>query len=219
KSTKLLAATIYGGPVIVGSTDPDAAWRTLDAKSAHVDWCAIDWADADGKFVLAFKHESGGLLLLSRDGGKSFSEVGKGYGLGAWVFDDQTAVVALAKSKEKPQGGIVRTTDGGRTFTPVGDYATVSLPKPHGDALYWLVEGALLKGTEKGAKWSKVADVKGARYGPVFGKDEKYLLVLTTAGVIESTDGGATWSEPLALPKELKGITPLTWLEYDPKNE
>jgi photosystem II stability/assembly factor-like uncharacterized protein len=216
---RLLVATVYGGPVVLGTTDPDTPWSAVDKKCQHVDWCAIDWSDPSMKFALAFKHESGGLLLLSRDGGKSFNEAGKGHGLGAWVFDADTAVVALAKSKDKPKGGIVRTTDGGKTFTPVAEYATVALPKPQGDVLYWLAEGALLKGTEKGAKWEKVSDVKDARYGPIFGKDAKHMFVLTTAGVVESTDGGATWSKPIAVPKELKGVSMLTWLEYDPKND
>jgi hypothetical protein len=35
-------------------------------------------------------------------------------------------------------------------------------------------------------------------------------------GVIESTDGGATWSKPLAPPKGLGGVAGLTWLDYDP---
>jgi hypothetical protein len=37
--------------------------------------------------------------------------------------------------------------------------------------------------------------------------------------VIESTDSGATWTKPIAVPKELKGVSALTWLEYDPKND
>lgn len=216
---RILMATVYGGPVVVGTTDPMTTWNAMDKKCGHVDWCAIDWSDPAMKFVLAFKHESGGLLLLSRDGGKSFSDIGKGYGLGAWIFDADTAVASIAKSKEKPKGGIVRTTDGGKTFLPVAEYAPVSLPKPQSDALYWLVEGALLKGTDKGAKWEKVSEVKNARYGPIFGKDAKQLFVLTTAGVLESTDGGATWGKPIPVPKELKGVSALTWLEYDPKND
>ena len=219
KTKQFLMANVYGGPVVVGSTDPDGAWRAMDKKSVHVDWCAADWTDPEMKFVLAFKHEAGGLLLLSRDGGKSFTEGSKGHGLGAWAFDADTAVVALAKSKEKPKGGIVRTADGGKTFAPAAEYAPVALPKLQGDALYWLVEGALVKGTEKGAKWEKVSDVKDARYGPVFGTDAKHLFVLTAAGVVESADAGATWSKPLAVPKELKGVSALTWLEYDPKND
>ena len=219
KTKRILMATVYGGPVLVGSTDPAEPWWAADKKCQHIDWCAIDWTDPDMKFALAFKHEAGGLLLRSRDGGKSFDEIGKGHGLGAWVFDADTAVVALAKSKDKQTGGILRTTDGGKTFAPVAEHVAVSLPKPQGDAVYWLVEGALLKGTEKGAKWEKVSAVKDARYGPIFGKDAKTLFVLTTAGVIESTDGGVTWTKPLAVPKELKGVSTLTWLEYDPKND
>lgn len=220
KTKKFLLATVYGGPVLVGSTDADKPFAPMDKKSVHVDWCAVDWTDKELKLAVAFKHEAGGLLLLSRDGGKTFAEGNKGYGLGAWVFDADTAVVALAKSKDNPKGGFVRTTDGGKTFAPVGDEGVaVSLPKLHGDAVYWLTETALLKGTEKGAKWEKVSDVKGGRYGPVFGKDAKHVFVLTSAGVIESTDAGKTWGAPVAVPKELKGVSALTWLDYDPKND
>ncbi len=219
KTNRFVLATVYGGPVILGSTDPERAWRKVDKACGHVDWYAADWTDPEMKFAVAFKHEAGGLLLLTRDGGKSFTETAKGYGLGAWVFDADTAVVALAKSKDKPKGGLVRTADGGRTFSQVAESVAVCLPKPQGDALYWLCEGALLKGTEKGAKWEKVCDVKDARYGPIFGKDPKHLFVLTSGGVIESTDGGLTWLKPAALPKELKGVSALTWLEYDPKND
>ena len=36
---------------------------------------------------------------------------------------------------------------------------------------------------------------------------------------LASGDGGATWSAPLALPKEMKGVSPLTWIEYDPRHD
>ena len=91
-----------------------------------------------------------------------------------------------------------------------------TLPKWRDGALYWLTDGGLIRTTDAGKTWEKVGDVKDARYGPIFGKDAKQMFVLTTAGVIESTDGGATWSKPVPLPKELKGWSPLTWLDYDP---
>jgi hypothetical protein len=130
KTKRLLLPTVYGGPIALGSAD-GGDWRILDKASSHVDWCAADWTDPELKFLLALKHESGGLLLRSRDGGKSFAEVGKGYGP-AWVFDAGTAVVALARSKDRPKGGIVRTTDGGKTFQPAGDYLAPWLPRWHG---------------------------------------------------------------------------------------
>jgi hypothetical protein len=216
-SKRFLLPTVYGGPIVVGATDTNE-WRTLDKASMHVDWCAADWTDPGMKFLLALKHESGGLLLLSRDGGKSFSDAGKGHGP-AWVFDADTAVVALTKTKERPKGSLVRTTDGGKTFVPAGDYAPTALPRWHGGALYWLADGALIKTTDKAATWTKVGAVKDGRFGPVSGKSEKQLFALTGAGAVESGDGGATWSAPIALPKELKGVSALTWLEYDPTGD
>ena len=53
----------------------------------------------------------------------------------------------------------------------------------------------------------------------MFGKDAKHLFVLTGAGVVESTDGGATWAKAVAVPKDLKGVSALTWLDYDPVND
>ncbi|MCI0680624.1 MAG: hypothetical protein L0Y71_00855 [Gemmataceae bacterium] len=217
KSQRLIFPKVYGGPIAVGST-ASADTKLMHAKSAHVDWCAVDWTDPDMKFVLALKHESGGLLLVSRDGGKTFTETGKGYGP-AWVFDADTAVVALDKTKDRPKGGIVRTADGGKTFEPAGTQTPVALPRWRDGTLYWLVSGALVKSTDKGTSWTKVCDVKDGRYGPVFGKHEKHLFVLTGAGVIASADLGQSWSKPVALPKALKGISALTWLDYDPRGD
>jgi hypothetical protein len=223
KGSQMVTALVYGSPIAV-STDRAATWKYLDKKSSHIDWCAVDWTDQDLKFILALKHEAGGLLLASRDGGKSFVEVGKGYGPG-WVFDGQTAVVATVPSKERPKPNLMRTTDGGKTFKPCGAYSPVgrnsaqTLPRWHAGALYWLVDGGLIVTTDKGQTWKKVGEVKDAQYGPVFGKDAKHLFVLTKAGVVESTDGGATWSRPLAPPQAMKGIGGLSWLEYDPQSD
>jgi hypothetical protein len=217
KSRRLLMALVYGAPVGV-SPDGGESWSQMDAKSSHVDWAVADWTDPALKFVLALKHESGGQLLGSHDGGKTFVEVGKGYGP-AWIFDDKTAVVGETRSKDRPHPRLMRTTDGAKTFEPVGDYTATALPKWRDETLYWLVDGSLITTTDQGKTWSKVSDVKDGAYGPVFGKDAKQMFVLTKTGIVESTDGGSTWSKPIALPKELKGTSPLTWIDYDPKND
>jgi photosystem II stability/assembly factor-like uncharacterized protein len=221
KSKAIASALVYGSPIVIspeGEGEGDGAWVAMDKKSSHVDWFALDWTDPDRKFVLALKHESGGLLLASRDGGKTFDEVGKGYGP-AWVFDGRTAVVAEMKSKDRPKPGLLRTTDGAKTFKPCAEWSATALPKWHGNDLYWLVDGALIVTKDKGETWEKRCDLKGGRVGPIFGKDAKHLLVLTGSEIVESTDGGASWPTKIALPKDLKGVSALTWLDYDPVHD
>jgi hypothetical protein len=214
---RLLLALVYGSPPGV-SGDSGASWKFMDNKASHVDWCVVDWTDPNAAFVLALKHESGGLLIASHDGGKSFTDVGKGYGP-AWVFDDKTAVVAQMKTKEQPKPHLLRTTDGGKSFQEVGNYTATALPKWRDGTLYWVVDGALLATTDQGQSWKKLSDLKDGRYGPIFGKDGRQLFVLTKDGIVESTDGGASLGKPIALPKELKGVSPLTWIDYDAKND
>jgi hypothetical protein len=214
KGKRLVCATVYGAPVAFCSTD-GGKWKFLNERSNHVDWCAVDWSNADSKFMLALKHESGGLLIVSRDGGKTFADVGKGHGP-AWVFDARTAVVAELKTKDRPKPGLLRTSDAGKTFTPCGSYHAVALPKWHAGTLYWLAGDDLLATTDKGKTWKKLGTVKGGRYGPIFGKDGKHLFVLANAGIVESRDGGASWSRPIALPDDLKRVEALSWMDYDP---
>jgi photosystem II stability/assembly factor-like uncharacterized protein len=219
----MVTALVYGAPVAI-STDRAATWKYLNNKSSHIDWCAVDWTDPDMKFVLVLKHESGGLLLVSTDGGKSFSEAGKGYGPG-WVFDGRTAVVATVRRGEMPRPQLMRTTDGGKTFQPSSDHSPVgrnsaqALPRWHAGTLYWLVEGGLIATSDRGETWKKLGAIKDGQYGPVFGREARQMFVLTKAGVIESTDGGATWSKPLPPPGAMNGTGGLTWLEYDPTND
>jgi photosystem II stability/assembly factor-like uncharacterized protein len=217
KGKRTVIATVYGAPIGL-RTQGEEKWTFLNNKCTHVDWCAVDWTDPDMKFILALKHESGGLLLASRDGGKSFDELGKGFGP-AWIFDGKTAVVAELKTKDKPKPGILRTTDAGKTWKPCSEASAQALPKWRDGVLYWLVEGGLLSSTDKGEKWERICDLKDGRYGPIFGKDAKQMFVLTNAGIIETTDGGKTWSKPIAIPKEMKGVSPLTWMEYDPQGD
>jgi hypothetical protein len=170
------------------------------------------------KFILTLKHEADGLLLVSHDAGKSFDEVGKGYGP-AWIFDAKTAVVAEMKSKPNPKPRLMRTTDAGKTFEPCGDFHAKALPRWQKEILYWVVEGALIVTKDQGKSWTKVNDLKDGRCGPVFGKNADHLFVLTQAGIVESTDAGKTWSKAIPAPKEMKGIDLLSWIDYDPKSD
>jgi photosystem II stability/assembly factor-like uncharacterized protein len=214
---RLVTALVYGAPILV-SPDHGETWTALDKKSTHVDWCAVDWSDKDLKFILTLKHEANGLLLVSHDGGKSFTEVGKEYGP-AWIFDKQTAVVAQMKSKNIAKPGLLRSTDGGKTFRPCGDYHAKALPRWHNNELYWVVEGALIKTGDQGKSWAKLSDLKGGLFGPIAGKTADHVFVLTTAGIVESSDGGKSWSKVIPAPKDMKSVANLAWMEYDPTRD
>jgi photosystem II stability/assembly factor-like uncharacterized protein len=223
----MLTALVYGAPA--STCDDGLTWKPLNEKAAHVDWCAVDWTDAERKFVLALKHESGGKLILSRDGGRSFVEVGDGYGPG-WVFDATTAVVARtttvapAATNDVSKGVLARTQDAGVTwntcgdFRPVGNGSAQALPRWHNGTLFWLVEGALISSNDAGKNWKTVCEIQRGFYGPVFGKSKEHLFVLTGDGVVESTDGGSSWYKAIPVPPELNGAG-LTWLDYDPKGD
>jgi photosystem II stability/assembly factor-like uncharacterized protein len=214
---RLVCTIIQGSPIIV-SPAFGATWKALGNKSTGVDWCAVDWTDKDMKFILTLKHESGDLLLVSRDGGKQFEELGKGYGP-AWIFDGQTAVVAQAKNKANPKPVLLRTTDAAQTFQPCGEFHAKALPRWHKDTLYWVVEGALISTKDEGQSWTKISGLKDGRFGPIFGKNPEHLFVLTGAGIVESTDGGKSWGKAIAAPKEMKGTGGLSWMDYDPTRD
>ena len=74
------------------------------------------------------------------------------------------------------------------------------LPRWRDGTLYWVVDGALIASTDKGESWKKLGDLKDGRFGPIFGKDGKHLFVLTGAGIVESMDGGQSWSKAIAPP-------------------
>ncbi len=210
-------ATVYGGPVLVGSPDVDPPFRAMDKKSGHLDWCAVDWTDPDMKFALAFKHEAGGLLLLSRDAGKTFTEGDKGLRVGGVGVRSADGRGRACERKGTPKGGIVRTTDGGKTFTP---WAKAPPCRCRGGRARGCTGS--LKGAPEGDEKARSGEGRGrgrtGRYGPVFGKDAKQMFILTTSGVIESADAGGLGA-PVAVPKELKGVSALTWLDYDPKSD
>ena len=214
---RLVSTLVYGAPIVV-SFDRGETIKALDKKTTHLDWCAVDWSDPEMKFIFTLKHEAADTLLVSHDAGKSFQEVGKGFGP-AWIFDAKTAVLAKAKSKTNPKPGLVRTTDAGKTFEPCGEYFTKALPRWFDNRLYWVVDGAVIATADQGKSWTKISDLKDGRFGPIFGKSADHLFVLTGAGIVESSDGGKSWSKPILAPKEMKGLGGLAWMEYDPVHD
>src|SRR5262245_39342435 len=105
---RLMCFMIYGGSA--GTADGGQTWTA--SKTSHLDFGGVDWSET-GKCYLALRHESGGLLTLSTDGGQTWQDLQKGFkSLG--LFTGKVLVASRGK-------GIERSSDGGATWAQVSE--------------------------------------------------------------------------------------------------
>ncbi len=188
RGQRLMCFMIYGN--CAGTTDGGKSWAKW--KTNHLDFGAVDW-EGSGKAMLGLRHEKGGMLTLSTDGGATWTDIQGGFkSLG--LFDTQTLVASKGD-------GILRSTDSGATWTKVSEY------KPSGFVVrvfkgvgYWTSDNGLLVSRDKGATWNLLGGAVNAFHGPYFGKDETHLVVVGKNGFMESTDSGKTWKQVAPLP-------------------
>jgi photosystem II stability/assembly factor-like uncharacterized protein len=180
--------------------DNGKTWTDCKDKSRGFDNAAVDWSQETPKTIFAVRHEAGGLALVSQDAGKTYKEIGadcknfKNVG----VFGEQIFVA----TKEK-QPGILRSTDAGATWTKVSDLSPSGLvARVFNGVGYWTSAQGLLVSKDKGVTWAVQGSPVAAGAGPYFGKDEKNIVVVTKAGLTETTDGGQSWTVAAPLPSQ-----------------
>ena len=150
---------IYGSSGI--TRDGGRTW--IKFKTSHLDFGAVDWADT-GQRLLAIRHESGGMLTTTNDGGATWQDVGKGFS-GCGVIDHQTFVATKLK-----EPGVFRSTDAGMTWSSVSSESpSAAVPVVFNGAAYWATGKGLLVSRDKGATWSALGAPVDAAYGPFFG--------------------------------------------------
>jgi photosystem II stability/assembly factor-like uncharacterized protein len=187
---RLFCFMIYGSSAL--TTDGGQTW--MKSKASHFDFGAVDWEDT-GKRLLALRHESGGVLATSADGGASWQDLGKGYS-GCGVFDRQTFVATREK-----EAGIFRSVDAGATWTQVATHTpAAAAPVVFQKTGYWCTGKGILVSRDKGATWSWLGTPVEAMYGPFFGRDERHFVVVGKSGFQETKDGGQTWQLAAPLP-------------------
>jgi photosystem II stability/assembly factor-like uncharacterized protein len=195
----------------------------------------VDWTVDQPQTIFAARHESGGEMYISTDGGKSWTMTEKdpkNYALG--VVDSNTLLASKGE-------GLLRSTDLGKTWAKVSEYTPTSrvmqtlggvhyfFAKPPPDPAVPVdpkkkpvVPSSLLVSRDKGATWAVQGTPTDAAWGPYFGKDEKHVVTLGRKGAItESTDGGATWKEIAQVPKGFDTNNPgwFTNVAYDPTSD
>jgi hypothetical protein len=146
--------------------DGGQIWQAMASVGRNWDFAAVDWSTPDVKNIIAGLHESGGQVLTSVDGGKSWKklfkdkEFDKSGGLG--IFDARTLVYTQ-------QGkGIQRSTDGGETWTKVSDLEPIGrVAQVLKGTAYWLGREGLLVSKDRGATWTVQGKPVAATIGPM----------------------------------------------------
>jgi hypothetical protein len=176
------------------STDGGATWQifapvnfppgTVKGDLIFDTVCAVDWKSSA---VLADHRRR---LYYSPNAGKDWQMLARGDDWGAHgvgVLDAQVLVVSEYKTE--------RSEDGGKTWTKVSDLAGAGPVQCFkGTAYWWSNKGEIITSKDTGKTWTPLASTpKNPKRGPYFGKDEKHIVVMTTDGFSETTDGGQTW--------------------------
>ncbi|MCY2965293.1 MAG: hypothetical protein NT069_16950 [Planctomycetota bacterium] len=204
------------------SGDSGKIWNAFTDVGRNWDYAAVDWSTDKVTTIFAALHESGGKVLLSRDGGKSWNklfedaEFDKSGGLG--IFDAKTLVYT-----QKGQG-IQRSIDAGQTWTkidhhePVGRVVRVSKGKG-----YWLAKEGLLVSTDQGATWSVQGTAVDASIGPYLDpRNQQRIVVAGGKGIFWTEDGGESWKKVADLPAGFEKLPKAGWftnVAWDPVHD
>jgi hypothetical protein len=217
---KRLACFMLDGKCAI-TPDGGKTWQAMTDLGRNWDYAAVDWSGEKVLNILGERHEVGGEVYLSNDGGKTwkllwkdakFDRVG---GLG--IFDAKTLVRAW------PGKGIERSTDAGDSWAKVSDLQPNGrVAKINKAVAYWLCADGLLVSRDKGLTWEKAGTTCPGTIGPMFDpKDEKHMSVVGPQGISETADGGATWTLVATLPPHSDIPKPGGWFTnvgWDPGN-
>lgn len=179
--------------------DGGKTWRPIKNVNRGYDWAAVDWSQTPAKTMFGLVHESGGIGALSRDGGRTWKQLGKGY-FAVGVFPG--GVLVCGKEKQK---GIWRSADGGASWQKVDDASPIGAMRVFQGAGYWLTAKGVLHSADQGKSWKHLCDAGGAAWGPYFGTNAKHFVVVNRKGFNETTDAGKTWKLIAPYPPSLKG--------------
>lgn len=202
--------------------DAGESWNSFTGVGRNWDYAAVDWSTPSVKNIFAALHESGGQVMFSSDGGKTWgklfkeAEFDRTGGLG--IFDAKT-LVYTQKGK-----GIQRSTDGGQTWEKIADREPIGrVVRVYNGTAYWLAKEGLLISKDRGATWSVQGQPVNASIGPYFDvHDEKHIVVAGDKGILRTKDGGETWKLVAALPTVFEGMPKAGWFNnigWDPVHD
>jgi photosystem II stability/assembly factor-like uncharacterized protein len=183
--------------------DGGRTWQSFAPMGRNWEYGAVAWSDPQARAIFADRHESGGEKYLSSDAGKSWQFIGKHpefTSLG--IFDARTLVAGT-------DSGIVRSTDGGKTWTKASSLHPVGrLAVCFNGVTYWLATEGIITSQDQGATWQRAGAPLEAGWGPLFGKDAQHIVVADFQGFLQTIDGGSNWKRIAPLPPFAGGLVP-----------
>jgi len=189
---------IYSVEGFFETTDNGKNFKLFPAAPGG-DFVSIDLADPDRQTMLIGGHETPRALDISRDGGETWTSIGKGLPDGTncthpVLIDPQTFLVGCGGYGGGPSG-VYRSVDGGVKWTVAskdGGYGTPM--RASDDSIYWLSpNGALTRSTDDGKTW-KLATESGVLVGPTLVElPDGRIASLSKRYVMISDDLGKTW--------------------------
>lgn len=172
---------------LIASTDSGVTWTEV-SLGGEVDFHRLTSA---GDVVLGVSAHDG-RLLRSADLGRTWIDLGAP-GLFDIALDPADPSVVVGTS----EGGTVRSTDGGATFTPIAGAPLLTLLAWTEGTLYGIdVEGVVHASADQGMTWMARGPLGGVPVAVAAAGES--LAALVGDSILESRDGGLTFTTRLA---------------------
>lgn len=215
KGERTLGAHIFA-PVAVDPTDPDRVYASNGNVHVSDDggdsWTGLRIGDGGDPGInglgisrsnpnVLYAHNRRGTVFKTMDAGQSWStvtELGGDALRGVVAVDptDAAAVYLVTDTDERGVSKVVRSVDGGRTFSAVverADFRSLLIDPTDPSRLYASSTDGVLSSTDAGDSWA-VVNPDGASTLALSRSEPGTLLAGTGEGnVLESTNGGADW--------------------------
>jgi hypothetical protein len=203
---------IYDGHGVFETNDDGVTFTNL-GDITHVDLVGVDFTDPARNLLIAGSHERDQILHLSTDGGTTWSEVGNLLPAGRgctfpMVIDATTELVGCGAPFGG--GGVLRSTDGAKTWTEVSKTGGASAPLRASDGtIYWASPNgqAMAHSTDGGLTWIESPTKEVSYFKPVEFPDGR-IGAINSQYVMISADHAMTWRKLVALPyQDAMGLT------------